>query len=118
MKRALQEKIEGNIDNELFQSISSDYRQSITKLEAKLEKIVVTDIDFFRVANMLVDLPRTLSECWKRAKNTQKMELLNFVSANFSISDGKMRYELKEPFSLLGKKALCQAWWSIGDSNS
>ncbi|WP_373531793.1 recombinase family protein [Vampirovibrio sp.] len=118
LKQALQEKIDGNIDTDLYREISADYQNTIRQLEARLSKIVKEDIDFYRLANMLVDLPRTLSECWKKAKNSQKIELLNFVSANFFIEAEKMRYELKEPFSLIGKKALCEAWWSIGDSNS
>lgn len=118
LKRALQEKIEGNIDGDLFREISTDYQNTIRQLESRLSKIVKEDIDFYKLANMLVDLPRTLSECWKMAKNSQKIGLLNFVSANFFIEGEKMRYELKEPFSLIGEKALREAWWSIGDSNS
>ncbi len=118
LKRALQEKIDGNIDNKLYLEISQEYHNSIRRLEDKLSKITVSDLDFFKLANNLVDLPRTLLERWKTSNTNQKIRLLNIVSANFSISDGKMRYELKEPLSLIGKTALREVWWSIGDSNS
>lgn len=115
MKRALQEKIEGNIDGELYREISKGYQETIFGLEAKLEKITREDVDFYELAGIMVDIPRTLSQRWPRANTEQKIEILDIVGANYSVEAGKLHYELKEPFSLIGKKALCHAWWSNRD---
>ncbi len=117
-KKAFLEKLAGKVDDEFWNEYEAGFQESIRKLDARKERIEAADIGYLRASETWVELPEILAGKWFKMKTPRRVDILNMLGSNFSVEAGNLHYELKEPFTLLSKTALCSRWWSIGDSNS
>jgi site-specific DNA recombinase len=117
-KKALNEYLMGKIPEDIWGDMTQEYEADMRQIEAQSQQVSQADIKFGKTAKTWVELPETLEKRWPLGNAQMKLELLNFVGSNFKVEGEKLHYEWKEPFHLFDRKALCQAWWSMGDSNS
>ena len=58
----------------------------------------------------VLSLAQRAKDIFKSSKVTEKQQLLKFMVSNFSLNDGKLVLELKEPFSLFAKNSDQLEW--------
>ena len=112
-KKALFEKLNGTIDEDVWNELHQEYQEAIRRVDIRIENITRADIKFLQVAKAWVELPEVLNRRWNKATIETKLKILSWLGSNYSVEGEKVHYELKEPFSLIGKQALRQTWWTM-----
>lgn len=115
LRGALHEKLNGNIDEQMWQEVSKDFQERIRIQEAKRAKISILELNYAELAKELVELPEFLSEQWFSSDDERRRNILNIIGSNYFLRDGKLSYKLKEPFSMFADRTLCLSWWRQSD---
>jgi len=115
LRKTVEMKISGELDDTLFREISQDYKQEIDGLQNRRDNLNQADRSYDRLASDLFELPEQFYSAWFDAEEEDRVIMLNTLVSNFFIKDGNVRVELKEPFAYLYKLAKNKNWGTRWD---
>jgi site-specific DNA recombinase len=111
LRKSYQDRLQGIIDEEMYRAVSVEFRDTIKALEGRLGKIGSADEGFLADCDILLELPVLLSRSWFQGTPSKKRRLIKILCSNFLLRDGKIEYELKDPFPMLTERGLKTEWW-------
>ena len=68
------------------------------------------DQSYHVTASLVLDLAKRAFEIFQRSETLEKRSLINFVFQNMKLRDGKLVWELKEPFNIIVNYAAHPVW--------
>lgn len=110
--------IDGNIDQEVFDTKREQLKIEKTRLEAKIKAHSLADDGFNNLICELIDIASNSYEIFGFSGNFElKRNLLKMLFRTLEIKDGKLGYALSFPFSKMQKIAHHPNWLPHMDSN-
>jgi len=103
MKKAFQEKLDGKVPEELWESLWEDWEKELAEINYQLqspEDLTESKYDFARQA---IELAQQADRLYVSAEPTQKRKLLKSVLSNCVLKDGTLYPAYKKPFDILSK---------------
>ena len=91
------------IDDTTFARKSTELRDRIARLTLEAEANDRAKQEHGDIAVRAFELSQTLKEKWLSADNAAKRRLLEIVCLNYSLSDGKLVYQMRKPFDVLAE---------------
>ena len=75
------------------------------------------DQNYHIMASLVLDLAKRAFEIFQCSETLEKRSLINFVFQNMRLKDGKLVWDLKEPFDIIVKYTDHPIWLPRLDSN-
>ena len=134
LDKSYEDKLCGQIEEELWSRKSNGWNDEKEKLEAELKIISNNKDDYMKVGVELIELIQHSGIIYKHASPERKRRLVDLISSNLLLADGIVEYTIKKPFNYLiikdfnskkkdikkapsEEEAYYKIWYSQGDSN-
>ncbi len=114
---AYQDRLDGIIDAAMYQEIEADCNERMLKCEENITRLRKAEDDYYRQADMLIELPELINMSWISGSYEEKKELLNFATSNLKTKNGNTSVELVSVLSGLVSGATRNEWRGGRGSN-
>jgi site-specific DNA recombinase len=101
LRTAYDDKLKGTIDEDMWQQVSRDYKDQILEIEERITQVAQADLNYYELANMLLELPEKLNTSWLQATDEEKAVLMKLIYSNCKLKDGNPLLELHPVFDYL-----------------
>ncbi len=98
-----QDKLDGNIKDYYWREQHARLSAELRGINSQLRKIDNTDLQFYILAEQILDLCKQAPELFERGNSEMKNQLLKLVVRTSTLSSGTLINSGLEPFSLLQK---------------
>lgn len=98
---AYDDRLDGRIDADLFESRSRAWREEQMNLRQELSRYDAADQGLIEAAPALLEIARTSFQLYERMNEDEKRFLLKFLSSNFIWTPTTLTPVWREPFDLL-----------------
>jgi site-specific DNA recombinase len=99
--RLLELYIDQKLEKALFDKKNEQYEEEKRKIELEIEKYKKLDKQWFQTATLYLELSQNAGKLFRKASDSRKNELLNFVFQNLILKDKKLEFTYKKPFDIL-----------------
>lgn len=110
IEKAYEDKLEGSIDTEFWQTQNSKWRQEQTEIESQLASLRSANTAYIDQGVKLIELARQAPMLFKSMTNDEKRELVNLVLSNPRIENGTLRYDYRKPFNIVTEATTLEKW--------
>ncbi len=117
-KLAYQEKLEGKISDDFWQSLYQDSQIELSEVNYQLESVNNEPNAGYDMAEKAIELSYRAHSLYLGAKPEDKRRLLKSVLSNCDLKDGTLYPTYKKPFDVLSKGHDPDQWRRGRDSNS
>ena len=117
MSKMYDDKLDGMIDEELYQQKFNECKTKQQEVLAKIQQHVKADEHFYITANTVLRLASKAKDLFESSEVEEKRQLLNFVFQNLVLDGEKLAHTLREPFSIIMRARECPSGWGQLDSN-
>ena len=114
---AYEDKLEGNIDAELWETKTSEWKREQADIQASLTALHSADTSYMLEGVRLLELAEKASTLFPAMNRDDKRQLLKTVLLNPRLNGSTLEYEYKKPFSLFEKGLLLEEWRDGRDLN-
>ncbi len=93
----------GNLDKDdinIEKELKQDIEGSITKIKGQIDQLSNNTYNWIEQSSNLLNIAKQAKDLFKEANIDQKRQLLDFVSSNRVIADGKLSFIYNKPFNL------------------
>ncbi len=111
LNKAYTDHVDGKISEEFWREQTMGWAAEKEQLTMKLLTQQKTDTRFMENANLILELARKASGLFKTRNAEQKRRLVNLITSNCTLKDGKIVLELCEPYSKLMETKKSGKWW-------
>ena len=111
------EKYDGGLDVEVFNTKENEYKKQLTELKNQIEKIEQINPDLYRKGIQTLELIKLLPSQWVRANLEEKGQIIRRLASNCTLNDVTLCVTYKRPFSFLAEGSDCSRWLPSMDSN-
>lgn len=102
--------MDGTIDSDTYKFKLEEFKKRQREIAAEMQAHIDADELVIITAKTVLDLAKRSRELYESSNIDEKRQLLNFVCSNFLLDSGKLRWELREPFSILVKMGGSTVW--------
>lgn len=122
LKQMYLDKLDGNIDNELWKEFKNSIQMDIGAIRINQHKHTRANVSYMDYGVNILEAcrkARLISSKLKKYKNLEEIsEFLKEILDEITLKDGKISYKYKKPFDLFAKGLSCTKNWALRDSNS
>gem|GEM_PF-2579576 len=122
------DKLEGNVNAELFEALRRRTRAELTELEVQRRAIGKAEESYFDLGALILELAQTAPRRFKAADDATRREIVLELVRTAALRNGKVEVSLREPFKTLWEgnekrlqrgalEARSENWYSGRDSN-
>lgn len=102
--------MDGTIDSDTYKFKLEEFKKRQREIAAEMQAHIDADESVIITAKTALDLAKRAKELYESSNIDEKRQLLNFVCSNFLLDSGKLRWELRKPFSILVKMGESTVW--------
>ena len=117
LDRMYEDRLDGKIDNELYDRKSLEYRNNIENLKTQLSTLELSGIVDIQSVSNLLNVSKNAYKTFQKADIHEKRELLEMVHSNFSLDGTQLRWKLKRPYELMAFSNNNSTWQGYVESN-
>ena len=117
MDQAYDDKLEGKISEEYWQSKAMQWREAQVQVRSALERHENASRCYFEEGLRILDLATKAYELWPRQASTEKRKLLNLIQSNCTFNGTSLTATYTKPFCWLAEGSGCSNWLPDVDSN-
>lgn len=96
---AYEDRLDGCITRDSYEEIRKESEDKQDELMEKLASLNTAEKEYYLTTSRLIELGSRSAEIFRRSKPMEKRALLNFVLSNATLSNDKVLYTAKFPFS-------------------
>lgn len=111
------DKLDGSITADMYDKKLKEYKARQTELFASMQEHSTADQNYHITASLVLDLAKRAFGIFQRSETAEKRALINFVFQNMHLQQGKLVWDLKEPFNIIVNYADHPVWLPDLDSN-
>ncbi|MCP4050105.1 MAG: hypothetical protein GY730_05300 [bacterium] len=89
---------------------AKELKDGQTRINIQLQQHAIADEEYGTTLTTLMDLASRAYELFEKSKVDQKRKLINFVLSNLELKDGKLTFEVKQPFAGILKVINSSSW--------
>lgn len=115
--KAYEDKLKGDIEEDVWRNQHEKWTAEKNKIKHELDAIETAKDDYIQKGVLLIELAQRSEFIYKNGSPAIKRKLVEIVSSNRVLKDGKLRFDYKRPFDLLAKGSPKEVWWSRSESN-
>lgn len=105
------DKLDGSITADMYDKKLKEYKEKQSAILDSMHLHNKADHNYHVTASLVLDLAKRAYEIFGRSETTEKRQIINFVFQNMKLKDGKLVWELKEPFNLIVQYADHPVWY-------
>lgn len=98
-----EDKLDMSITKEQYEEIRKKSQKEIDQIKISIDKLDFAEKEYYLTTARLVELGSRSAEIFRRSKPMEKRTLINFVLSNATLSNDKVLYTAKFPFSIVLK---------------
>lgn len=117
ISRLVDMHLDGSIDADIYKLKLEEYKKRQREIAVEIGKHVDADEATIITAQTVLDLAKRAKELFMSSNIDEKRQLMRFVFSNFTVDDGNLLLELKEPLATLTKMSDQPGWLGREDSN-
>lgn len=117
IKKAYQDKLEGKVTEEFWQSVCRDWETELSGINYQiqnLESLIEINLDWAKEA---IELSYLAGKIYLRAEPADKRKLLQSILSNCELKDGSIYPVYRKPFDILSNGHEPEKWLGDRDSN-
>ncbi|OPZ23569.1 MAG: hypothetical protein BWZ03_00460 [bacterium ADurb.BinA186] len=99
--RLLELYIDRKIEKTMFDNKNAQYEKEKQEIGIEIEKYKKLDKKWFQTATLYLELSQNAGKLFRKASDSRKNDLLNFVFQNLILKDKKLEFTYKKPFDIL-----------------
>ncbi len=111
------DKLDGSITADMYDKKLKEYKERQSIILESMQLHNKADHTYHVTASLVLDLAKRAYEIFSRSETMEKRQLINFVFQNMTLKDGKLLWDLKEPFNLLANYADHPVWYPRQELN-
>lgn len=116
--RAYEDKLQGNISEDMWREKFSKWRLERERIEAELKQLTDFRSNDIRGGMLLIELTQQFEIAYKNLPSADKRKLLEFVGSNYVLKDGTIEFCYKKPFNVFADLPKNEKWWRCRELNS
>lgn len=112
IERAYQDKLDGSISDELWRGHNRRWMEEQDQLTHQLNDMKEDNAEYLETGVLLIELAQRTETIFKSATPAIKRKLVEIVSSNRILKDGRLEYDYRKPFDMLAKVETKENWWT------
>ncbi|MFH1047830.1 MAG: recombinase family protein, partial [Patescibacteria group bacterium] len=100
-----EDKLDGSIGEERYNGLFNRYSERLVEIDSELSKYSKAEIDYYEFGRHILELARNAKNLYELGTDAEKRQLAADLLSNSILKDGKPEFTLKQPFSLIAKRA-------------
>ncbi len=117
IQQAYQDKLKGLITESYWREQDSQWKLEQGNITAELDNLFDSQDEYMQRGVQLIELMQHSETIFKNATPEKKRKMVELVSSNLSLKDGKLSYDWRKPFDMLAVKGDLEEWRARQDSN-
>ncbi len=101
LRQAYTDRLDGLIDASLYSDTQKTLQETLLTLEAALSRTTAAEVNYYTLAEKVVELPKKAAALWSLANTQERSKLLSIFCSNFTVMDGEATLELLVGFEEL-----------------
>jgi DNA invertase Pin-like site-specific DNA recombinase len=101
LSRLLDMKIDGNINDDDFNSKEQEYKNQLIENNYQISAVMQSNPNFYEDGIRTFELAKRLPSLYLKANYEEKAKILKFIASNFILDSGKLVPVYKKPFDML-----------------
>ena len=114
---AYNDRLDGRITTDEYDKIVARFVSDEQDIQEELAQCTKKDNTFLDSSLMVLDLAQRAGQLFREASEVKKQQILNLVTSNLILKNGKLVYDLREPFDVLLSLAKTKDWLPGPDLN-
>ena len=111
------DRLDGRIATDEYDKLVTRFKSEELDLQEELTEASHKDETFLNSSLAVLDLAQRAGQIFREASETRKQQLLTLVTSNLRLKNGKLVYDLAEPFDVLLSLSETKEWLPGLDSN-
>ena len=95
------DKLKGRITDSEYDRFYTSFREQITDISIRLEKLQEAEDNYYVTAKYLLDLANRAFDLFMSSEVDEKRQLIKFVLSNLRLDDKKLLWDVEKPFDLI-----------------
>ena len=115
--QAYEDKLSGGISEGLWRTKNSKWITEQDKIRQEMGSIGDDKQEIVERGVKLIELAQRFETIYENATQSEKRELVEFVSSNHVLKNGSIGFTYEKPFDLLVEGSSKSKWWTLQGSN-
>jgi site-specific DNA recombinase len=103
LNRMYEDRLEGLISKEMWQSKSREYRDQVETISIKIQAHEKANLNYYDTAVRLLELSQRAHSLYLRVSATEKKKLLKFVCSNSQLDGKNLLVTYRKPFNMIAE---------------
>ncbi len=104
------DRLDGRITTDEYDKIVARFRSEEQDIHEEMKDASTQDNNFLDASLMVLDLAQNACRYFLGASEDKQQQILNLVTSNLRLKDGKLVYDLAEPFNVLLNASKTKEW--------
>jgi len=101
MGQAYEDKLEGNISVELWQTKQANWQQELIDIEDKISGSFTQSGQVYNDGAKIIELTQRLYPLWLQQNSTEKRKMVQILLSNMTLNGANLRHNWRQPFCYL-----------------
>ena len=108
--RGYEDKLSGDLDDVTWKRKNETWRLEMETIQRQIDSLNDTKQDYIDRGVELIELVQNLETVYKSATSEKKRRLIEIVSSNHVLRNGKLCFDYRKPFDLLAESSEKEKW--------
>ena len=110
IKKMYEDKLDGKISENIFNTLSADYRLKQQELRGKISSLSMADEEYYLTAEYLLKIANRAYDLFMSSEPDEKRQLIKMTLQNLKLNGKKIDFELVKPFDKVFAFTSRQSW--------